>query len=134
MTELIYQDYLSNMTDLIKLDAKKTSLTKELDGLSDDEKTAKRKEIKQYEDLIKEKTKDVTEIVQGKKDRYMGMIMLRSNPAILDNLIPTTKEAIAQHRFATSYDKLPSAYKSEIDKIFEDKQKGSIHELNLLKA
>lgn len=134
MTELIYQDYLSNMTDLIKFDAKKTSLIKELDGLSDDEKASKRKEIKQYEDLIKEKTKDVTEIVQGKKDRYMGMIMLRSNPAILDNLIPTTKEAIAQHRFATSYDRLPSAYKSEIDKIFEDKQKGSIHELNLLKA
>ena len=134
MTELIYQGYLSDMTDLVALDAKRTTLIKDLESKSDEEKQKIRSEIKQYDELIEKKTEDIKDLVEGRSDRYMGMIMLRSNPAILDTIIPTTKEALAQHRHTTSYESLPAAFKADVDKAFEAKQKGSIHELNLNKA
>jgi hypothetical protein len=135
MTEIIYQDYLSEMSKLISLDANKETLIKSMDGKSDEEKEKIRAQIKPIDDLIKKKIEDVKEIMSGNKDRYPGMIMLKANrTSILDPIVPMTKEALAKHRYTTEFSELPQAYQKEIEDAIKDMEKGGFAELNLSKA
>ena len=134
IVELMHNEYLRKMKDLLNLHGEKVSRENTLNDATLSNKDAIQKEVNDLTKLISEKTAEIRDLISGNSEKYIGMTMLKLNPAILNSILPSTQDAIAQNRFNRNYDQLPTYLKSEVDNVISGMKDGKFSDINLFKV
>ena len=134
IVELMHNEYLRKMKDLLNLHGEKVAKENTLNDATLPNKENIQKEVDDLNKLISEQVSEIKDLISGNNEEYMGMTMLKLNPAILNSILPSTQDAIAQNRFTRNYDQLPTYLKAEIDNAISGMKDGKFSDINLYKV
>ena len=132
--DIMMDDYVDRVSKLSQLEAQRQSLVHSLDSASDSEKSSINSEIKKLDEIIKLKKQEAEDVKNGSVEEYMGAIMLKANRAVLEGLVPTTKDDFAELEFSMKYDELPKYAKEQIDAKMKALDEGGNLDLSIFKA
>ena len=117
LQDSLYDDYRARVKEVVDLQGEIQSRSASIsDTTPDVEKQEAQKDIAAMQQILDFKIQQLHDLANGKDDSYIGRLMLESNKDILDKIVPTTKDGIAQYLYGMEYDKLPKIYRYEVDK------------------
>lgn len=131
----LFNDFMNRVQELSSLKARRDRIAADIPATSkEDEYKEQKSELKSIDDIIKTKTEEVRDLINGKDDSYLGRLMLETNPEILNGIIPVDKDSIAQNLYNNKYDNLPKYLKEEVDKIIQTRNDSGLAEINYMTA
>lgn len=134
IVEMMHNEYLGKMKELILMHGEKVTYENSLKDATDVNKDSIQAEINKTDKAIDDKVSEIKKILSGNSEEYLGMVMLKVNPKILNGILPTTQDAIAQNKFHVNYSELPKFLQNEVDSTIKKMKEGSFEDVNLAKA
>lgn len=136
LSNSLYEDYQNLITEIVNIKGDIQNTTANLsDKATEQEKNDANNEISKLKKVLNTKLEQVSKLLNGEDDSYIGRLMLESNKdKILNFIVPTTKESLSKHFYGVDYNELPNRYQKIIDDKLKNLSNSGQMEINYISA